>query len=104
MWMVQRLTDGELIVLTLCGRIRADELGALQEHLATEAKENEIAMDLKEVKLVDQETVAFLAYCEATGTELRNCPAYIREWINRMNTQPSEIRLRASVSRAEFRS
>ena len=91
MWMVQRLADGELIVLTLCGRIRADELGALQEHFAAEAKKNEIAVDLKEVKLVDQETIAFLAHCEAIGTELRNCPAYIREWINRENMQSSEI-------------
>ena len=38
---------------------------------------------MKEVRLVDQDAIAFLSYCEAGGAELRNCPAYIREWIER---------------------
>jgi hypothetical protein len=38
-------------------------------------------VDMKEVKLVDQDAVRFLSSCETGGTRLRNCPAYIREWI-----------------------
>jgi len=40
-----------------------------------------MAIDLKEVILVDREVVGFLAFSEAGGTQLRNCPAYIREWL-----------------------
>jgi hypothetical protein len=40
-----------------------------------------MALDLEEVKLVDREAVRFLAACEARGIQLRNCPSYIREWI-----------------------
>jgi len=36
---------------------------------------------LKDVRLVDQDAVTFLAECEASGARLRNCPAYIRNWI-----------------------
>ena len=41
------------------------------------------AIDLKQVVLADREAVRFLAACELNGTELRNCPAYIREWVTR---------------------
>jgi hypothetical protein len=38
-------------------------------------------LDLQEVQLVDHDAVRFLAGCEADGTQLEHCPAYIREWI-----------------------
>ena len=41
------------------------------------------AIDLKNVVLVDREAVKLLALSEANGTELRNCPPYIREWVKR---------------------
>jgi hypothetical protein len=40
-----------------------------------------VAIDLKDILIVDRGAVRFLAALESTGTELRNCPAYIREWI-----------------------
>jgi hypothetical protein len=42
-----------------------------------------VALDLTEVKLVDRDAVTLLARTEGNGIELRNCPAYIREWITR---------------------
>ena len=33
--------------------------------------------------LVDGDAVQLLALAESNGTELRNCPKYIREWVNR---------------------
>ena len=52
------------------------------------------AIDLKNVLLVDREAVQLLALSEAQGTELRNCPPYIREWVTReraeMHERPSE--------------
>jgi hypothetical protein len=42
-----------------------------------------IVFDLKEVNLVSREVVKFLGQCENDGITIRNCPAYIREWIAR---------------------
>ena len=40
-------------------------------------------------RIVDgREAVQFLAQCEAEGTTLVHCPAYIREWIEREKVQP----------------
>ena len=50
-------------------------------HLETGSRS--IVLDLKQIQLVDQDTVRFLARCEAEGIKLENCPAYIREWIAR---------------------
>ncbi len=47
----------------------------------------EVAIDLKEVLLVDREAVTLLAFSEANGIALRNCPAYIREWVARERAQ-----------------
>jgi anti-anti-sigma regulatory factor len=83
MWKVQRLVDKEFVVLTLSGQIEGEQLMELQEVLASERGNQRMVLDLMEVKLVDQDAVTFLSSCEASGTELRNCPAYIREWITR---------------------
>ena len=52
------------------------------------------AIDLKNVLLVDREAVKLLALNEANGTQLRNCPPYIREWVTRERAEgqarPSE--------------
>ena len=51
-------------------------------------------IDLKNVLLVDREAVRLLALSETDGTELRNCPPYIREWVTRERAEtrgrPSE--------------
>jgi hypothetical protein len=45
-------------------------------------------LDLKDVILVDRDTVRFLRARERDGIALRNCPPYIREWIAREEKQP----------------
>ena len=42
-----------------------------------------MAIDLAEVSLVSREAVEVLTVAGATGIELRNCPAYVREWVSR---------------------
>ena len=83
MWKVQRLVSGDFVILGLSGRIQGEQLMELQQVLASETGKQNVVLDLEEVKLVDQDAVTFLACCEATGTALRNCPAYVREWIDR---------------------
>lgn len=54
------------------------------ESLLQSESDQRVILDLAGVKLVDQDVVAFLANRECAGIKLRNCPAYIREWINRL--------------------
>ena len=73
--------NGKSVVFTLSGRVKEERLAELQKLFESEAEDKSIALDLKEVKLVDQEVVRFLARCEADGIKLENCPPYVREWI-----------------------
>jgi hypothetical protein len=41
----------------------------------------ESELDLKDVTLVNREVVHFLGRCETDKITLKNCPAYIRDWI-----------------------
>jgi hypothetical protein len=83
MWKLQRVRDEKLVVLKLSGRLEAGGLSALRELCASETVPDNLVLDLSEVKLAGQEAVKFLAGCEARGTRLRNCPAYIRDWVTR---------------------
>jgi hypothetical protein len=41
-----------------------------------------LIFDLRDVTLVNQEAVTFLADCEAQGIKLESCPLHIRNWID----------------------
>ena len=69
------------VILCISGRITAQDVDLLRGLL--EQERSAVAIDLKNVLLVDREAVKLLAIRESNGTELRNCPAYIREWITR---------------------
>ncbi len=83
MWKVKRIANDELVILRVSGQLESKQLTELQKVLTSERADENVVLDLKEVRLVDQDAVTFLAQCEANGTKLRNCPAYIREWIGR---------------------
>jgi ABC-type transporter Mla MlaB component len=79
---IQRFViEEEHVILCISGRIREQDVDTLRACL--EQERDAVAIDLKDILLVDSEAVRFLASLESTGTELRNCPAYIREWIRR---------------------
>jgi predicted metal-binding protein len=42
-----------------------------------------IVLDLRDVRLADRDAVKFLRDCQADGMKLENCPAYVREWMER---------------------
>ena len=91
--MIERLASGEYpVVLRVCGRIRPEHVRTLQEMIGRES--GRVALDLTEVTLVGRDAVKFLAACELKGVELRNCPAFLREWIaheeRRTVTEPSD--------------
>ena len=90
---IDRVVSAEnLAVLFISGRITGEHVDLLRGVLEQES--GSFAVDLKNVLLVDREAVKLLALSEANGTELRNCPPYIREWVTReraeMPERPSE--------------
>ena len=79
---IQRSANGK-VVFTLSGRIESEDVAELQRLLDLEGEGDHLTLDLKDVTLLDRDAVKFLARREADGIQLDNCPAYIREWIER---------------------
>jgi anti-anti-sigma regulatory factor len=71
------------VVFTLTGRIQAEQVAELQALVKSDLPDQNLVVDLKEVKLVDRDAVRFLGEIETQGARLRNCSAYVREWISR---------------------
>ena len=67
-------------VFVLSGVLDTEHAMRLQELVSTAAA-GRIVLDLKDVTLVDRAAVKFLSRVEMTGTELVNCPEYVRSWI-----------------------
>jgi anti-anti-sigma regulatory factor len=84
---IQCKANGD-VVLTLTGRLQADNVSELSALLDAEQAGRAVVLDLKDVVLVDRDVVRFLRACARDGVALRNCPPYIREWIAREEEQP----------------
>ena len=101
---VERSSNGE-VIFTLSGRMRGENLVQLEELVKAEEKGSRIALDLKDVTLVNEDAVGFLSRCEIDGVTLQNCPAYIREWITkqrrgswRVNMTSTEINFKGEMT------
>jgi anti-anti-sigma regulatory factor len=79
---IKRAANGE-VVFTLSGRMDAENVVEMKALFGSEAEGRRIVLDLKDLTLVDRQAVRFLESCETDSIKLKNCPAYIREWITR---------------------
>ena len=79
------VSDDNRVMLLVSGRITGEHVALLRGLLEQES--GGFAIDLKNVLLVDREAVKLLALSEAHGTELRNCPPYVREWVTRESAE-----------------
>jgi hypothetical protein len=90
------VSDDNRVVLLVSGRITGEHVDMLRG--VVEQESGSFAIDLTNTLLVDREAVKLLALSEANGTELRNCPPYIREWVTRERAEthgrPSEQALK----------
>ena len=77
---IQRKVNGK-IIFTLSGRIEAEDIDELRRLLELEGAGSRIALDLKDVTLMDRDAIKFLTDCEANTITLENCPVYVRKWI-----------------------
>jgi hypothetical protein len=80
---IERSAQQGFTVLTLSGHIEAEHIAALLELPEFQADSRKVILDLQEIRLADRYAVGFLRGCETKGIKLRNCPAYIREWMER---------------------
>jgi len=79
---ITRSANGE-VIFTVSGRMEAENLAELERLFGSEANGCRITLYIKDLTLVDQDAISFLERCEAGNIQLKNCPAYIREWITR---------------------
>jgi hypothetical protein len=77
----RRVIGQDRVTLYISGRITEDGVDTLRALL--EQEKGAVTIDLKHVLIVDREAIKLLAVRESNGVELRNCPAYIREWVTR---------------------
>jgi len=81
---IETASDRGKLTLRLIGRLQAEHIAELMNQIEGSGTER---VCLKEVTLVDVDVVRFLAACEDGGISIVNCPAYIREWMNRERQQ-----------------
>ena len=78
---IERITNGQ-VVFTLSGRMQTEDIEQVQQLLVVETPGHPVVLDLRDVTLVNQEAVTFLADCEGKGIEIESCPLHIRTWID----------------------
>jgi hypothetical protein len=78
---IERSARQRFTVFTLSGRMEADQVAELKKLFDCDYRN--IILDLWDVRLADRDAVRFLRSCEADGVKLENCPAYVREWMDR---------------------
>ena len=78
---ILRSATSAIVLFSLSGRIDQEHIAELQA--AFDAETLPIKLDLREVRRVDRDVVPTLARWCATGIELLNCPAYLRDWISK---------------------
>jgi len=79
---IRRSANGQ-VVFALSGRMAQDNIAELEALIGSEGKGRPLVLDLKDVTLVGRDAIKFLERWEADNITLKNCPAYVREWINR---------------------
>jgi hypothetical protein len=84
---IKRSAEEDFVVFTLSGRIKVEDLAKLQRLFESEREDQNTILELTEVKLVDQKAVRFLARCEMVGIKFKHRPAYIREWVARVQEE-----------------
>jgi hypothetical protein len=78
---IERSVRQGFTVFILSGHMKAEEVSELKALF--DADYRTIVLDLRDVRLADRAAVKFLRGCERDGMKLENCPAYVREWMDR---------------------
>jgi len=79
---ITRKANGE-VVFKVSGQLDAENVAEIASVIGAEEKGSRIVLDLEDLRSVDCVAVKFLDGLEEQAVELKNCGAYIREWIRR---------------------
>ena len=88
MFRIEKNGGGCVTKLRLSGRIQTDQIASIRSEMDRDCAGK--ILDLSEVMLVDLGVVRFLIACEDEGVELRQCPAYVREWMLRERAEEAQ--------------
>ena len=88
---IERSANGQ-VVFTLSGRMQTEDIEQFQQLLVVETPGQQMMFDLRDVTLVNQDAVTFLADCEAKGIKLESCPLHVRNWIDQEKRRNSRRR------------
>jgi anti-anti-sigma regulatory factor len=83
---ITRTANGE-VVFRVSGELDAENVVEIETVIGAEMKGTNIALDLADLRSVDGEAVKSLEKWEADSIKLKNCAAYIREWIRRLRVE-----------------
>jgi len=81
---IERAKSDRAVVLTLTGRLTAENISALSGAIAAVPTGQLLVLDLTDVILADREAIRFLLDCQVCEhIRLRHCPAFVRAWMAR---------------------
>ena len=95
---IERSANGQ-VVFTLSGRIQTEDIEQFQQLLVIETPGQQLIFNLRDVMLVNQDAVTFLAHCETNGIKLENCPLHIRNWIDQEKGRNKRRRMRKTETK-----
>ena len=79
---IQRTAERGTVVLTVSGRLDAENVGQLCASLDAVPIDTAVVLDLRDLVLADRAVVRLLReFEERKRIVLRNCPSYIRIWM-----------------------
>jgi hypothetical protein len=91
MFRIRKAGNGQ-VTLALSGRIEVGDLAEIEQQLAQEVGMRSVVLDLNDVTLVNESVVEFLVRCEAASISLRDCPGYIRKWMEQSKEAAMSIK------------
>jgi hypothetical protein len=78
---IERSANGQ-VVFTLSGRMQTEDIEQVRRLVLEEPAGQRLVINLRDVTLINQDVVMFLAECEAKGIALDCCPLHVRSWID----------------------
>jgi hypothetical protein len=78
---IERSVRQGMMIFALSGRMEGEEVAELKALFDMDYQT--IVLDLRDLRLADRDAVRFLRSCERHGMKVENCPAYVREWMER---------------------
>ena len=80
---IQTWADRNVVIFRLSGQFDDEAVRELERLFEAYGNDLQFVLDLKDAGLVGRDALKFLTGCRTEGVELKNCPAYVREWILR---------------------